>query len=51
MDCAISCSMLAIAAIDIDGPSAARPVPTARPLVQPSAGVPPDTATPPPKLS
>jgi hypothetical protein len=51
MDCAISCSMLAIAQVDVEGPSAARPVPTARPLVQPHAGVPPDTATPPPKLS
>ena len=51
MDCAISCSMLAIAEVQVDAPSAARPVPTARPLVQLDAGLHPDTATPPPKLS
>ena len=51
MDCAISCSMLAIAEVQVDAPAALRPVPTAWPLVQLDAGLHPDTATPPPKLS
>ena len=51
MDCAISCSMLAVAEVQVDSPSVARPVPTARLLVHPDAGLHPDTATPPPKLS
>ncbi len=51
MDCAISCSMLAIPEVHVDAPSAARPIPAATPLVQPDSGLHPDTATPPPKLS
>ena len=51
MDCAVSCSMLAVAEARIDRPSAALPVPTARPLAERDAGLHPDTATPPPKLS
>ncbi len=51
MDCAISCSMLAIAEAEVDPPAAVRPLPTAPLLVHPDAGLDPDTATPPPKLS
>ena len=51
MDCAISCSMLAIAEVQVDAPTAVRPIPTARLLVHPDAGLDPDTATPPPKVS
>ena len=51
MDCAISCSMLAIAEFQVEAPPVARPVPTAQALAEPGAGLHPDTATPPPKLS
>jgi len=51
MDCAISCSMLVIAEVQVDAPVAVRPVPTAQRLVHLDAGLHPDTATPPPKLA
>lgn len=51
MDCALSCSMLAIAEVQVEAPAAVRPTPTARPLVELDAGLHPDTATPPPKFS
>ena len=51
MDCAISCSILAISEVEVEGPSVARPIPTARPLAELDAGLHPDTATPPPKRS
>ena len=51
MDCAISCSMLAIAEVQVDAPPAAAPVPAVQTLVQLDAGLHPDTATPPPKLA
>ena len=51
MDCAVSCSMLAMTEARIDRLRVALPVLTARPLADRDAGLHPDTATPPPKLS
>ena len=51
MDCAVSCSMLAMTEARIDRLRVALPVLTERPLADRNAGLHPDTATPPPKLS
>ena len=51
MDCAVSCSMLAIAQAQVEELPAAHPILTAPRLAERGAGLHPDTATPPPKLA
>ena len=51
MDCLVSCSMVALAEVQIDEPTPALHVPAARPLAERGAGLHPDPATPPPKHS
>ena len=51
MDCAVSCSMLAIAEAGIGDPPPSRRLSLGRPLAEGATGIHPDTATPPPKLS
>ncbi len=51
MSCAIACSMLVVAEAGVDAPAPDVREPAARPLAERGAGVHPDTATPPPKLS
>jgi hypothetical protein len=50
-DCAIACSMLIPADTRLDEPLPAARLPAARLLVESGAGLHPETATPPPKLS
>jgi hypothetical protein len=50
-NCAISCSMLLAAEARIEDPDPPVCLPAACPLVDRRAGLHPDTATPPPKLS
>ncbi|HEU5286334.1 MAG TPA: hypothetical protein VFU20_07485 [Sphingomicrobium sp.] len=51
VDCAMACSMLAAAEIRAGDAVPIRGLPLQRPLADPGAGLHPDTATPPPKLS
>lgn len=51
MDCAVSCSMLAVAEPQVEEPSVAHPLLAAPALAERDAGLHPDTATPPPKPS
>ena len=51
MDCAVSCSMLAVAQAQVNEPPVDHPILTAPRLAQRGAGLHPDTATPPPKLA
>jgi hypothetical protein len=51
MDCAVSCSMLAVAEVQVEELSVAQPVLIAPPIAERHGGLHPDTATPPPKLS
>jgi hypothetical protein len=51
MDCAVSCSMLAVAQAHVEEPPVANPTLTTPRLAKRGAGLHPDTATPPPKLS
>jgi hypothetical protein len=50
-DCAIACSMLIPADTRLDEPLPAARLPAARLLVESGAGIHPEIATPPPKLS
>ena len=50
-DCAIACSMLMVAETRLKDPLSAAHLPPAHPLAESGAGLHPDTATPPPKLS
>ncbi len=51
MDCAVSCSMVAVAEAQVERLPVAHPMLTAPLLSERGAGLHPDTATPPPKLS
>jgi hypothetical protein len=51
MDCAVSCSMLAVADAQVEEPAVAHAIVTVPPVAERGAGLHPDTATPPPKLS
>ena len=51
MDCAVSCSMLAVAEAQVEEPAVAHAILTAPLLAERGTGLHPDTATPPPKLS
>ncbi len=50
-DCAVSCSMLALAEARIQAPVQTPRMALARPLLERGTGLHPDTATPPPKHS
>jgi hypothetical protein len=51
MDCAVSCSMIAVAQAQVKEPPVAHPILTAPRLAERGAGLHPETATPPPKLA
>lgn len=51
VDCTMACSMLPAVEARAQDPAPIRGLPSQRPLAEPGAGLHPDTATPPPKLS
>lgn len=51
MDCAVSCSMLAVAQAELDELPVDHPILTTPRLAERAVGLHPDTATPPPKRS